>query len=142
MFSRDRGVRKWAGSCSILLDQTDCDQAVPSTWLGHSAPVRPNKRRRALSCANSLLPLVATPRGHFFISSRDPERRPDSILSANVLARLLNFIFLALLLPIRRPGYNRMESVRSDSLSINPGNVEDTFSSSRSETEIITRTNW
>jgi len=36
------------------------------------------------------------------MSSRDPECRPDSILSANVLARLLNFIFLALLLPIRR----------------------------------------
>jgi len=30
-----------------------------------------------------------------------------------------------------------MESVQSDSLSINPGSVEDTFSLSKSETEII-----
>jgi len=37
-----------------------------------------------------------------------------------------------------RSGYSRMESVQSDSLSINPGSVEDTFSLSKSETEIIT----
>lgn len=91
--------RRIAGSCSVLLDQTDCDQAVRSTWLGHSAPVRPNKRRRVLYRAS---PLVATPRGHFFFYVIErPECRPDSILSPNVLAQLLNFIFLALLLSIR-----------------------------------------
>lgn len=37
-YARCRGNwRRIAGSCSVLLDQTDCDQAVRSTWLGHSA---------------------------------------------------------------------------------------------------------
>lgn len=70
--------RRIAGSCSVLLDQTDCDQAVRSTWLGHSAPVRPNKRRRVLYRASPFFPLVATPRGHFFTSSRDPSVIPTA----------------------------------------------------------------
>lgn len=78
-YARYRGnCRRIAGPCSVLLDQTDCDQAVRSTWLGHSAPVRPNKRRRVLYRASPFFPLVATPRGHFFTSSRDPSVIPTA----------------------------------------------------------------
>lgn len=57
--------RRIARSCSILLDQTDCDQAVRSTWLGHSAPVRPNKCRHALFRTNPLFALSLPPEGTF-----------------------------------------------------------------------------
>lgn len=74
---RENWRRIAGGSCSVLLHQTDCDQAAQSTWLGHSAPVRPNKRRLALFRANLNPPFspCRLPEGTFLRHRERPECR-------------------------------------------------------------------